>query len=121
MRQGRHCATDPSSLVALLIEVDGTKHQHGDALEVWFSCGIDHDARCQCHDIETAVRVGALWLQLEPSDGARLLAAARGLISAARKETIAKGLTAHLVRSSALTVRDGDLVRCVSKADVFRF
>jgi hypothetical protein len=33
-------------------------------------------------DIETAARAGALWLQLEPSDGARLLAAARGLVAA---------------------------------------
>ena len=133
---------DPSSPVAVLIELDGTQHQHGDALsragfrvvsiptpDASVSHVLDHapsvvaaelspmhpegtwefirqfrqhpQARLipcivyrhglEPHDIETAARVGALWLQLEPSDGARLLAAARGLISAARKETIAKG------------------------------
>jgi CheY-like chemotaxis protein len=44
-----------------------------------------HSLRAQ--DIEAAARAGALWLQLEPSDGARLIAAARGLVAAARKET----------------------------------
>jgi CheY-like chemotaxis protein len=34
-------------------------------------------------DIEDAARAGALWLQLEPADGARLVAAVRGLIAAA--------------------------------------
>lgn len=38
-------------------------------------------------DIENAARAGALWLQLEPGDGARLVAAVRGLIAASRKET----------------------------------
>jgi len=40
-------------------------------------------------DIEAAARAGALWLQLEPTDGARLAAAARGLVAAARRETTA--------------------------------
>jgi hypothetical protein len=39
-------------------------------------------------DIEDAARAGALWLQLEPTDGARLVAAVRGLIAASRKEPI---------------------------------
>ena len=39
-------------------------------------------------DIENAARAGALWLQLEPADGARLVAAVRGLIAASREETI---------------------------------
>jgi len=47
---------------------------------------IVYGHRLQTGDIETAARAGALWLQLEPSDGARLLAAARGLVAAARKE-----------------------------------
>lgn len=38
-------------------------------------------------DIEAAARSGALWLQLEPSNGARLVAAARGLVAAASKAT----------------------------------
>jgi len=38
-------------------------------------------------DIEDAARAGALWLQIEPTDGARLVAAVRGLIAASRKET----------------------------------
>jgi DNA-binding response OmpR family regulator len=38
-------------------------------------------------DMENAARAGALWLQLEPADGARLVAAVRGLIAASRKET----------------------------------
>jgi len=33
-------------------------------------------------EIEAAARAGALWLQLEPNDGARLVAAVRGLIAA---------------------------------------
>jgi CheY-like chemotaxis protein len=33
-------------------------------------------------DIESTARVGALWLQLEPNDGARFVAAVRGLIAA---------------------------------------
>lgn len=37
-------------------------------------------------DIENAARSGALWLQLEPNDGARLVAAVRGLIAASRHE-----------------------------------
>jgi hypothetical protein len=41
----------------------------------------------QADDIETAARAGALWLQLEPSDGARLIAAARGLVAAAGRES----------------------------------
>lgn len=40
----------------------------------------------QADDIETAARAGAMWLQLEAADGARLTAAARGLVAAARKE-----------------------------------
>ena len=38
-------------------------------------------------DIENAARAGALWLQVEPGDGKRLVAAVRGLIAASRKET----------------------------------
>jgi CheY-like chemotaxis protein len=37
-------------------------------------------------DIDNAARAGALWLQVEPGDGARLVAAVRGLIAASRKE-----------------------------------
>ncbi len=37
-------------------------------------------------DIEDAARAGALWLQLEPTDGARLVAAVRGLIAASHKD-----------------------------------
>jgi CheY-like chemotaxis protein len=37
-------------------------------------------------DIENAARAGALWLQLEPGDGNRLVAAVRGLIAASRDE-----------------------------------
>ena len=37
-------------------------------------------------DIEDAARAGALWLQLEPTDGARSVAAVRGLIAASRKD-----------------------------------
>lgn len=47
---------------------------------------IVYGQRLQAHDIETAARVGALWLQLEPADGGRLAAAARGLVAAARSE-----------------------------------
>src|SRR5215208_539009 len=36
-------------------------------------------------DIEEIARAGALWLQLEPADGARLVAAVRGLIAASEK------------------------------------
>jgi CheY-like chemotaxis protein len=36
-------------------------------------------------DIEDIARAGALWLQLEPADGARLVAAVRGLIAASQK------------------------------------
>ena len=43
-----------------------------------------HHLRSQ--DIEDAARAGALWLQLEPTDGARLVAAVRGLIAASRKD-----------------------------------
>ena len=45
-----------------------------------------HELRPQ--DIEDAARAGALWLQIEPTDGARLVAAVRGLIAATRKEPI---------------------------------
>ena len=38
-------------------------------------------------DIEAAATAGALWLQLEPGDGARLVAAVRGLMTAASKAT----------------------------------
>ena len=34
-------------------------------------------------DIETAARSGAMWLQLEPSDGVKLVAAIRGVLTAA--------------------------------------
>jgi PleD family two-component response regulator len=37
-------------------------------------------------DIEDAARAGALWLQLEPTDGARLVAAVRGLVAASRRD-----------------------------------
>jgi len=43
-----------------------------------------HELRPQ--DIESAARAGALWLQIEPTDGARLVAAVRGLIAASRNE-----------------------------------
>ena len=46
-----------------------------------------HQLRAQ--DIEDAARAGALWLQLEPADGARLLAAVRGVIAASRRESAA--------------------------------
>jgi CheY-like chemotaxis protein len=36
-------------------------------------------------DIEDIARAGALWLQLGPADGARLVAAVRGLIAASEK------------------------------------
>ena len=39
-------------------------------------------------DIEDAARAGALWLQLEPTDGARLVAAVRGLLAACRNEPV---------------------------------
>ena len=39
-------------------------------------------------DIEGAARTGALWLQLEPGDGARLVAAVRGLIRASTDRPI---------------------------------
>ena len=39
-------------------------------------------------DIEDAARAGALWLQLEPTDGSRLVAAARGLLAASRNEPV---------------------------------
>lgn len=38
-------------------------------------------------DIEEAARAGALWLQMEATDGPRLIAALRGLIAASRKES----------------------------------
>jgi CheY-like chemotaxis protein len=41
-----------------------------------------HELRPQ--DIENAARAGALWLQIEPGDGARLVAAVRGLVAASR-------------------------------------
>ena len=41
-----------------------------------------HELRAQ--DIENAARAGALWLQIEPGDGARLVAAVRGLVAASR-------------------------------------
>lgn len=37
-------------------------------------------------EIEEAARVGALWLQLQPADGARLVAAVRGLIAASQTD-----------------------------------
>ena len=46
-----------------------------------------HQLRPQ--DIEEAARAGALWLQLEPADGARLVAAVRGVIAASRRENVA--------------------------------
>jgi CheY-like chemotaxis protein len=39
-------------------------------------------------DIEDATRVGALCLQVEPTDGARLVAAVRGLLAASRNEPV---------------------------------
>jgi hypothetical protein len=48
---------------------------------------IDNTATvCSPRDIEEAACAGALWLQLEPSDGARLVAAVKGLISATGKD-----------------------------------
>lgn len=35
------------------------------------------------HDIERAAAIGAMWLQLEPSDGSKLVAAIRGVLTAA--------------------------------------
>jgi CheY-like chemotaxis protein len=43
-----------------------------------------HDLRPQ--HIEDAARAGALWLQLEPSDGARLVAAVRGVVAASHRD-----------------------------------
>lgn len=40
----------------------------------------------RARDIEEATRAGALWLQIEPTDGGRLVAAVRGLIAASRKD-----------------------------------
>jgi hypothetical protein len=45
-----------------------------------------HQLRPQ--DIEDAARVGALWLHIEPADGARLVAAVRGLFAASHQDTI---------------------------------
>jgi hypothetical protein len=36
-------------------------------------------------DIEQAARGGAMWLQLEPSDGAKLIAAVRGVLAASKE------------------------------------
>ena len=44
-------------------------------------------------EIEDAARAGALWLQIEPPDGARLVAAVRGLIAASGKETLGADIT----------------------------
>jgi hypothetical protein len=33
------------------------------------------------HDIERAATIGAMWLQLEPSDGTKLVAAIRGVLT----------------------------------------
>ena len=43
----------------------------------------------RARDIEDAARAGALWLQLEPADGARLVAAVRGVIAASLRENVA--------------------------------
>jgi hypothetical protein len=45
-------------------------------------------------DIEDAARIGALWVQLEPSDGARLVAVVRGLIRTSDDSS----LEAHISR-----------------------
>lgn len=42
-----------------------------------------HELRAR--DIQEAARAGALWLQMETTDGARLIAAVRGLIAASRR------------------------------------
>ena len=42
-----------------------------------------HELRAR--DIEEAARAGALWLQMETTDGARLVAAVRGLIAASHR------------------------------------
>ena len=55
---------------------------------VRFPC-IVYGHSLDAHDIETAARAGALWLELAPADGARLLAAARGLVAAARQQASA--------------------------------
>jgi hypothetical protein len=39
-------------------------------------------------DIEEAARIGALWVQVEPGDGARLVAVARGLIRASDDSSV---------------------------------
>ncbi len=40
-------------------------------------------------DIRSAAQAGALWLHVEPFDSTRLIAAARGIAAAARRETSA--------------------------------
>ena len=45
-------------------------------------------------DIEDAARAGALWLHLEPTDGARLVAAVQGLLAASRNEPVEADATA---------------------------
>lgn len=49
---------------------------------------IIYGHQLSARDIEDAARAGVLWLQLEPTDGARLAAAVRGLIAASRRDNI---------------------------------
>jgi hypothetical protein len=57
-------------------------------------------------DIEDAARAGAMWLQLDASDGSRLAAAARGLISASHKQNDC------LISSGASDFTPGETPRC---------
>jgi hypothetical protein len=42
-------------------------------------------------EIEHAARAGALWLQLEPSDGTKLVAAIRGVLAASSAGHVRSG------------------------------
>jgi hypothetical protein len=79
-------------------ELDGS--QQSDALDL--ASRLSEDARprsmpipvivyghgLRAEDIEAAARGGAMWLQLEPSDGLKLVAAIRGVLAAAGKSLI---------------------------------
>jgi CheY-like chemotaxis protein len=47
---------------------------------------VIYGVQLRTQDIENAARAGALWVQLEPADGARLAAAIRGLVAASRED-----------------------------------
>jgi hypothetical protein len=77
----------------IAVELDGSRQ--GDALDL--APRLRRDARPRAipipiivyghglspADIEAAATGGAMWLQLEPSDGAKLVAAIRGVLAAA--------------------------------------